>query len=274
MSKSLKVAAGNGSINGCIICTTAPAITHLLFADDSFLFFKATTEEAGAVKTILNEYEARSGQAVNYQKSAIFFSSNVRRDKQEEIKGELGVYKYVGESKYLGLPSLVGRSKKAVFRYLKDRVIQKIKGWSSRLLSRAGKLVMLKNVVQSIPAYAMSCFLIPKSICQEIQKVMNAFWWQSQTANAKGIHWLGWHRMCMPKNKGGLGFRDIHGFNLALLGKQCWRLVHEPNALMSRVLKARYYPNSHFLQAGRSGGVSYTWSGIWEAKEELKKGMG
>ena len=81
LSSSLKSAAGNGSINVCCICNLAPSITHLLFADDSFLFFKATTEEASTAKEILNEYEAWSGQAVNYQKLAIFFSSNVRRDK-------------------------------------------------------------------------------------------------------------------------------------------------------------------------------------------------
>lgn len=160
-----------------------------------------------------------------------------------------------------------------MFRYLKERVIQRIKGWSSRLLSRAGKLVMLKNVIQSIPAYTISCFLIPKSLCQEIQRVMNAFWWQSQSSNNKGIRWLGWNKMCMSKNNGGLGFRDINGFNLDLLGKQCWKLVNEPSALVSRILKARYYPNNNFLQASRTGGASYTWSDIWEAKEEMKKGL-
>lgn len=79
--------------------------------------------------------------------------------------------------------------------------------------------------------------------------------------------------MCMAKNSGGLGFRDIYGFNLALLGKQCWSLIKRPNALVSRVLKARYYPSCHLLDAKRPGGVSYTWSGIWEAKEEMKKGL-
>lgn len=76
----------------------------------------------------------------------------------------------------------------------------------------------------------------------------------------------------MSKKKGGLGFRDLHGFNLALLGKQCWNLISNPNALVSRPLKARYYPNCSLLQAGRTGGSSYTWSGIWEAKEIMKEG--
>lgn len=76
--------------------------------------------------------------------------------------------------------------------------------------------------------------------------------------------------MCMSKKAGGLGFRDLRGFNLALLGKQCWNLLNNPNALVSRVMKARYYPSSSLLQASRTGGASYAWSGLWEAKENMK----
>lgn len=190
-----------------------------------------------------------------------------------EIKQSLGVFSDIGDSKYLGLPSLIGRSKKTVFRYLKDKVFQKIQSWSSKLLSRAGKAVMLRNVVQSIPSYTMSCFMIPKTLCQEIERLMNAFWWKTSSANSKGIRWCAWDRMCMSKKRGGLGFRDLHGFNLALLGKQCWKLITEPGSLVARVLKARYYPDGNLLEARRLGGSSYTWSGLWEAKEELRKGL-
>lgn len=222
---------------------------------------------------VLNQYEALSGQAVNFQKSAIFFSSNVRRDKQSQIKEILQVHNDIGTSKYLGLPSLVGKSKKTVFNYLKDRIWSKIQNWNTKLLSRAGKAVLLRNVAQTIPAYTMSCFLIPKSLCQELERMMNAYWWNSSSANSKGIKWLSWTRMSMSKKKGGMGFRDLHGFNLALLGKQCWNLVKYPDTLVTRVLKARYYPSCSLLQAGRTGGCSFTWSGIWEAKENMKDGI-
>lgn len=139
--------------------------------------------------------------------------------KQHELKHVLGVSKDIGDSKYLGLPSLVGRSKKTIFRYLKDKVYQKIQGWSSKLLSRAGKAVMIRNVAQTIPSYTMSCFLIPKTLCQEIERLINAYWWKSSSNNSQGIRWLAWAKMSMSKKRGGLGFRDLHGFNLSLLGK-------------------------------------------------------
>lgn len=185
----------------------------------TFLFFKATAAESKAVKDVLNLYADASGQSVNFQKSAVFFSSNVRTDKQMELKNILEVHNDIGNSKYLGLPSLIGRSKKSVFRYLKEKVSQKIQAWSSKLLSRAGKTVMIRNVAQTIPTYTMSCFLVSKTLCHEIERDMNAFWWKSNSSNSKGIRWCALDKISMSKKRGGLGFRDLHGFNLALLGK-------------------------------------------------------
>lgn len=63
---------------------------------------------------------------MNFQKSGIFFSANVRRDKENELREILNVHEDIRHSKYLGLPSLVGRSKKAAFNFLKDKVGKKI----------------------------------------------------------------------------------------------------------------------------------------------------
>ena len=78
---SFKKSTHNGHINECCISPTAPSITHLLFIDDSLLFFKATTEEANSIKQVLHSYELLSAQAVNFQKSDVFFSAT-----EEEIR--------------------------------------------------------------------------------------------------------------------------------------------------------------------------------------------
>lgn len=148
LSHSLKNAEMNGTIHGCKISRTTPAISHLLFADDIFLFFRATTDEAQSIKNILNIYEKYSGQTVNFQKSGIFYSSNVHKDKQTEISRILVVWNDLTKSRYLGLPSLVGKSKKAVFSYVKEKVNKKLQQWNNKLLSRAGKAVLIKSVAQ------------------------------------------------------------------------------------------------------------------------------
>lgn len=64
------------------------------------------------------------------------------------------------------------------------------------------------------------------------------FWWGSSTDHKK-IHWKSWASLCLPKERGGLGFRDLHAFNLALLSKKGWRIMENPTSLIARIYKAR-----------------------------------
>ncbi|XP_074356116.1 uncharacterized protein LOC141695803 [Apium graveolens] len=273
LSDVLINAAAVGDIHGSQICHLAPIVTHLLFADDSFLFFRAKNEEASRIVALLKEYEYKSGQSVNLQKSGIFFSANVGHQKREELSAILGVHNDLRDSKYLGLPSLVGRSKKRVFSFVKEKVWKKIQGWKSKPISRAGKAILIRNVAQSIPSYCMSCFLLPKSLCQEIERMLNKFWWNSGSTDRKGIHWLSWDAMSMSKPKGGLGFRSLYGFNVAMLGKLCWNFLHNPLSLVARLYKACYYPNDHLLKATAKPGASFIWTGILTAKNNLAEGF-
>lgn len=126
LSEALSHVANDGRIHGCKVSQSAPSVTHILFVDDSFLFFKAITEVTFVIQSMLNSYERCSGSAINYQKSGIFLSTNVRLDKKEEIKDMLLVQNDLCNTKYLGLPSLVGRSKKNVFYFIKEKVWRRI----------------------------------------------------------------------------------------------------------------------------------------------------
>lgn len=169
----------------------------------------------------MNDYEALSGQSVNFQKSAILFSSNVRQADRDVLTGILGVQSELDRGKYLGLPSFVGRSKKQVFGFVKDKICKRLQGWKSKSISRAGKSIVIKNVAQSISSYCMSCFLVPKSFCQELERMLNKYWWCTSSNDRRGISWLSWDSMSSSKSKGGMSFRNLYGFNIALLGKLC-----------------------------------------------------
>jgi hypothetical protein len=64
--------------------------------------------------------------------------------------------------KYLGLPTLVGKSRKPAFKNIKDRVQRRLGDWKLKFLSQAGKEILLKAVIQAIPTYSMSIFLLSK----------------------------------------------------------------------------------------------------------------
>ena len=87
--------------------------------------------------------------------------------------------------KYLGMPSDVGSSKNGAFKYLRDRVWSKVKGWMEKLLSAGGKEVLIRSVAQAIPVYSMSCFLLPRGLCQHINSLIRKFWWGGKEGERK-----------------------------------------------------------------------------------------
>lgn len=105
-----------------------------------------------------------------------------------------------------------------------------------------------------------------------MERIMNNYWWTYNGNSRKSIKWLAWDKICLEKCDGGLGFRSLHGFNLALLGKHVWKFVSNPTSLVARVYKAKYFQDCSILQATKENGSSFIWAGIWEAKEMVCKG--
>ncbi|CAH9082545.1 unnamed protein product [Cuscuta epithymum] len=82
-----------------------------------------------------------------------------------------------------------------------------------------------------MPQY-MNVFLLPADLCNDIERTMNAFWWRGHAFKVKGIRWKTRGDLCSPKSKGGIGFRKLREFNIAMFGKQVWRMLRNPNSLV------------------------------------------
>ncbi|XP_058726534.1 uncharacterized protein LOC131597891 [Vicia villosa] len=231
----------------------------------------ANLAEVIHLMSLLDIYAAAAGQEINLTKSKVFFSRNLSLPVQEDLANIMGVQYVLGTGKYLGLPSMIGRRKRAIFSFIKDRIWNRINSWKGRSLSRAGKEIMIKSVLQAIPTYIMSIFILPDVVINDIEKMLNSFWWGGGS-NSKGIRWKAWDKLTCPKADGGLGFRDFKAFNLAMVAKQGWFLMKNSNALVSRIFKARYFPRSIFLDSKLGYNPSFVWRSIWKAREVLKIG--
>lgn len=76
----------------------------------------------------------------------------------------------------------------------------------------------------------MSCFELPRGLVKELEVLICKFWWGYNGANRK-VHWMSWERLCEAKEEGGMGFKEIEKFNDALLAKQVWRMINNPESL-------------------------------------------
>jgi hypothetical protein len=208
---------------------------------------------------------------VSLVKSSIFFSPNTHALVREEICETLHIDIEALSNKYLGLPAIVGADRSDCLFDFVERIIERINGWKEKFLSIGGKEILLKAVAQAIPVYAMSVFQIPIGVCKRMMDAISQFWWGDDDSGKK-MHWMAWWKLCYPKKEGGMGFRDFHSFNLAMLAKQVWRLINTPDSLCARVLRSKYYSDGDILKAGPKSGSSFTWQSILAGMATLKRG--
>ncbi|XP_042969072.1 uncharacterized protein LOC122301754 [Carya illinoinensis] len=260
------------SIRGVQVSRGGYSINHLLFAYDCILFGKASLEDWHKLQGILKVYEKASGQYLNKEKASIFFSTNTSLVVKKSILSAGNLVVCGSYERYLGLPTVVGRSKFNTFRVLKEKIWHRISNWKNNFLSQAGKEVMIKAVLQAIPTYTMSVFKLPIRLCNEINTMFSKFWWGNHQKEG-GIPWRKWEKMAGQKGNGGLGFRDLGCFNLALLAKQGWRLIKSPNSLVLVILREKYFKHSNFLDVKLGTKASLIWRSIWGARDLIKEGM-
>ena len=172
LSCLLKARNESSILSGIKVATSALMVSHLLFADDSLLFFRANRESAEEIKEVLNIYCHASGQRVNIYKSSIHFAKGCSQALRGETKDILDVQNEALSEKYLGMPSDVGNCTNGAFKYLRDRVWKRVQGWLELLLSAGGKEVLIKSVAQAVPTFSMSCFKLPRGLCEHINGLL------------------------------------------------------------------------------------------------------
>lgn len=145
---------------------------------------------------------------------------------------------------------------------MRQKIGKKLTGWSELFLSQAGKEILIKAMAMAMPNYAMSCFKMPITLCKEIEKDIARYWWKSHKEK-KGIHWVSWQCLSLLKYAGGMGFRDLICFNLAMLAKIGWRLVQHLNSLLAQVLHDKYFYGLDFMAVRLGRGASWVRRGLY-----------
>ncbi|CAN1351644.1 Putative ribonuclease H protein At1g65750 [Linum perenne] len=167
--------------------------------------------------------------------------------------------------RYLGVPIIHGRNSKNLYRYLVERIENRLAGWKVGSLSFAGRVSLATSVLNTIPTYTMQTTLLPNEICENIDKKIRSFIWGSINGERK-LHLLKWEKICQPKDRGGLGIRSAKELNHAFLMKLIWGMLKNPEALWVRVLRTKYLQQtSNGLEPKKSKRWSACWKGINES---------
>lgn len=197
---------------------------------------------------MLEEYEGDSRQKLNKEKTSLFFSKNTPRETQEYVQQRFGAQTVHHHEKYRGLPPLIGKGKRKAFSRIKEQVGWHVANWKGKLLSNVGREILIKVVAQTMPTYTMSCFKVLDTLCNELNSMISNFSWGQKDKERK-MAWISWKKLCTPKDRGAMGFRDLTAVNLALLAKQGWRIQKNQSSLVHRVFKAKYFAKSSFMEA-------------------------
>ncbi|XP_026420439.1 uncharacterized protein LOC113316486 [Papaver somniferum] len=139
-SRGLRTAEGNNEIYGFKATKNCPPISHLFFADDFLIFIKARNKDARNLSTFIDQFSKFSGQAINFENSALAFSPKVTAAVKNEIANTLRIKRMSLNEKYLGVPLLLQKRKYSSFVHLLDSYRNRLHIWDSIFLSPLGEL--------------------------------------------------------------------------------------------------------------------------------------
>ena len=125
---------------------------------------------------------------------------------------------------YLGLPLMTQVMRQQDYLPLIEKIRGRIKTWTSRFLSYAGRLQMIKYVLMSIVNFWASAFRLPSKCLEEIERLCSAFLWTGPELKSKGVK-VAWKEICLTKSEGGLGIRPLKEVNLVYSLKLIWRML-------------------------------------------------
>jgi hypothetical protein len=222
------------------------------------------------MQTLLSEgltlFKIATGMRINAQKSNILFS----RIGDEVIQHYLDLLPFQTQNledglKYLGFHLKPNDYRKNDWTWLLAKLEKRLQVWSNKWLSRAGRLVLIKLVLEAIPVYWMSLSWIPKGILEKARRMSFSYLWRGKSEN-RVMPWVRWEKIVKPKALGGWGLKNIFLFSKALAEKSVWRLI-TTTSLWTKVILLKYVAPLSLLEwirspGTRTSGISVMWKAV------------
>ncbi|XP_047091476.1 uncharacterized protein LOC124703290 [Lolium rigidum] len=265
LSLMLQEALQANHLTGISLGPECPPIHSLMFADDIIVCGKANMQEVQTISHILDHFCHDSGQTPNWTKSGILFSKNVTMQVKEDIKRIFPASDINSSYVHLGHPLVLpSKDRSAAYTFVYDKFKSKLSTYKANRLSHAARLTLIKSVFSSIPVYYMSNILFSKKFLTKLTAIIRNFWWTGvqNDQTTRSLCLRAWADVCIGKNIGGLGIRNLQATNQGLILSAAWRLAKEPESHLAQILKAKYHHDTSIWRAKPNKPKSAFWSAI------------
>jgi hypothetical protein len=241
-----------------------PLISSLSFADDIVIFSNGGRSSVRRLICFIHQYERSSGQLVNPSKSCFVRAKDCSSSRSSWIETFSGFTEASLPLPYLGIALYRGRKLNSLFDCLTDKVRGRICRWNATLLSQAGRLVLIKSVLDSMGTHVFATMTPTSSFFRSYRSLVSSFFWGTKD-DRRRHHWVSWDTICRPKNEGGLGIRNPKDICAAFACK-LWYRFGANDSLWANFLHAKYH---RLVGSNYSGTPSYA-SETWKHMQSVK----
>ena len=196
--------------------------SHSLYADDIMIFCKGKLSSINALIDLFNSYALASCQFINPSKSTVFYGS-ISNARLEQITNLIGFNKASLPVSYLGLPIFKGKPKKSHLQPIADKIKSMLSAWKASLLSIAGRVTLVKSVIQGMMMHTIYLYSWPNSLLKEVEAWIRNFIWSGDISKRKLVT-VSWWKVFNPYSEGSLRLRSLYTLNEATNLKLCWDL--------------------------------------------------
>ena len=243
--------------------TTVP--THILYADDVLVLCNGSLQSLRTVLKLFNDYSDISGQILNLSKSKVYIGKGAAH-RSSIICNTLGMAEDKAPFLYLGVPIFKGTPKKRHLQVLADKVKIKLEGWQGKMLSLAGRVGLIKDIVTPMLLHSFMIYKWPILLLKQLEQWMRNFIW-SGNIQVRKLTTVAWHKVCSSLEAGGLGVRKLRALNDAANLKFTWDMLHI-DSLWSSFMRGKF--GIRFGSSPSTYQVSSLWSGIKASLSTIK----
>ncbi|XP_074351981.1 uncharacterized protein LOC141691138 [Apium graveolens] len=231
-------------------------LTHRFFADDVLFSSHGSQESVMHIMNSIARFSNWSGLTPSIHKSNSYLCNcdsdfTTWFDSLLIPRGNLPI-------RFLGVPLITTQLCVNDCMPLINKITNRLSSWTSLLLSLAERTLLIKSVICALEAFWCNHFLLPGTIHANIQSLLTKFLWRGNI-NHKGGAKISWQTVCLPREEGGLGLRNMCEWNKAQIICHLLKIVTNSTTLWASWVNKTVLKGKHFWTTKIPSDCSWIW---------------